>query len=50
MTAEDGIIHVTAFGCGPDAMVGKLIELEAKQKAVPNICISWTNTPARPVS
>lgn len=36
----DGIIHVTAFGCGPDAMVGKLIELEAKQRAVPNICIS----------
>ena len=26
----DGLIHVTAFGCGPDAMVGKLIELEAK--------------------
>ncbi|MDD3297729.1 MAG: acyl-CoA dehydratase activase-related protein [Bacillota bacterium] len=36
----DGIIHVTAFGCGPDSMVGKLIELEAKQKAVPYICIS----------
>ena len=28
----DGIIHVTAFGCGPDAMVDKLIELEAKQR------------------
>jgi predicted nucleotide-binding protein (sugar kinase/HSP70/actin superfamily) len=27
----DGIIHVTAFGCGPDAMTNKLIELEAKQ-------------------
>lgn len=26
----DGIIHVTAFGCGPDAMADKLIELEAK--------------------
>jgi predicted nucleotide-binding protein (sugar kinase/HSP70/actin superfamily) len=26
----DGIIHVTAFACGPDAMVDKLIELEAK--------------------
>ncbi len=26
----DGIIHVTAFGCGPDAMTNKLIELEAK--------------------
>lgn len=28
----DGIIHVTAFGCGPDAMTNKLVELEAKQQ------------------
>ncbi|MDW7673717.1 MAG: acyl-CoA dehydratase activase-related protein [Bacillota bacterium] len=28
----DGIIHVTAFGCGPDAMVDKLLELEAKER------------------
>jgi len=28
----DGIIHITAFGCGPDAMVDKMIELEAKAK------------------
>lgn len=28
----DGIIHITAFGCGPDAMVDKMIELEAKQR------------------
>lgn len=27
----DGMIHVTAFGCGPDAMTNKLIELEAKE-------------------
>jgi predicted nucleotide-binding protein (sugar kinase/HSP70/actin superfamily) len=27
----DGIIHVTAFGCGPDAMTNKLIELETKR-------------------
>lgn len=26
----DGIVHVTAFGCGPDTMVNKLMELEAK--------------------
>lgn len=26
----DGIIHVTAFGCGPDSMTNKLIELETK--------------------
>lgn len=28
----DGIIHLSAFGCGPDAMVDKLIELEARSK------------------
>ncbi len=26
----DGIIHVTAFGCGPDAMVDKLMELDVR--------------------
>jgi predicted nucleotide-binding protein (sugar kinase/HSP70/actin superfamily) len=26
----DGLIHVTAFGCGPDAMTNKLVELEVK--------------------
>jgi len=31
----DGIIHVTAFGCGPDAMVDKLVELECKNKDMP---------------
>lgn len=25
----DGVIHVTAFACGPDAMVDKLLELES---------------------
>lgn len=28
----DGIIHITAFGCGPDAMADKIIELEARQR------------------
>lgn len=27
----DGLIHVTAFGCGPDFMVDKLLDLEAKE-------------------
>ena len=27
----DGVIHVTAFSCGPDAIVDKLLELEAKR-------------------
>lgn len=26
----DGVLHLTAFGCGPDALLNKLIELEAK--------------------
>ncbi len=33
--ALDGIIHVTAFGCGPDAMVDKFVELEAKKAGLP---------------
>ncbi len=37
----DGIIHVTAFGCGPDAMVDKLMELEAKNtEKVPFLTLS----------
>ncbi len=31
----DGIIHVSAFGCGPDAMLDKLMQLEAKKYQVP---------------
>lgn len=27
----DGIIHITAFGCGPDSMVDKYMELESKK-------------------
>ena len=39
-SSVDGIIHVTAFGCGPDSIVGKLIELEAKQSGMPYVLIS----------
>jgi predicted nucleotide-binding protein (sugar kinase/HSP70/actin superfamily) len=28
----DGILHVTAFGCGPDFIVDKLMEIEAKNR------------------
>lgn len=32
----DGLIHLTAFGCGPDSMVDKMIELRAREcRAVP---------------
>lgn len=37
----DGIVHVTAFSCGPDAMVDKLMELEAKNHGrVPFLTLS----------
>lgn len=26
----DGLIHVTAFGCGPDSIVGKLLEMDSE--------------------
>jgi len=28
----DGVLHLTAFGCGPDSLLNKFIELEAKQQ------------------
>ncbi len=31
----DGIIHITAFGCGPDSIIGKLMEIEAVKKGIP---------------
>ncbi|SFI14239.1 Predicted nucleotide-binding protein, sugar kinase/HSP70/actin superfamily [Tindallia magadiensis] len=31
----DGIIHVTAFGCGPDSMLGKLLELDSTRYEKP---------------
>ncbi len=36
----DGIIHVTAFGCGPDSMVDKTLELEAKAAGVPFLSLT----------
>lgn len=36
----DGVIHVTAFGCGPDAMVDKFIELESKKRKVPFLTLT----------
>ncbi len=31
----DGMIHLTAFGCGPDSVIGKLMELDCEQAGVP---------------
>lgn len=36
----DGIIHVTAFGCGPDFIVDKTMEIEAKGCKMPFITIT----------
>ncbi|MFP4020867.1 MAG: acyl-CoA dehydratase activase-related protein [Halanaerobium sp.] len=27
----DGVIHLTAFGCGPDSMLGQILEIDAKE-------------------
>ena len=31
----DGIIHLTAFGCGPDSIIGKLMEVDCEEKEIP---------------
>lgn len=36
----DGIIHVTAFACGPDSMVDRLLEIEARRRGKPYLSIS----------
>ncbi|MCL6591518.1 MAG: acyl-CoA dehydratase activase-related protein [Firmicutes bacterium] len=35
----DGIIHVTAFGCGPDAFLGKILELDSVKYEKPLMTI-----------
>jgi len=35
----DGIIHITAFGCGPDSYIGKIMELESEKKHKPFLTI-----------
>lgn len=36
----EGVIHVTAFACGPDAMVDKILELEAEKQRRPYLNIT----------
>lgn len=31
----DGMIHMTAFGCGPDSIIGKLMEIECEENNLP---------------
>ena len=35
----DGIIHLTAFACGPDSVIGKMMELECGEKDIPFMTI-----------
>ena len=35
----DGFIHVTAFACGPDAVIGKMFEIECEDEKVPFMTI-----------
>ncbi|MBF8982437.1 hypothetical protein IZY60_02690 [Lutibacter sp. B2] len=35
----DGIVHITAFGCGPDSMIGKILELDSDQYKKPFMTI-----------
>lgn len=35
----DGIIHVTAFGCGPDSLIGKLMEIDSNEYEKPFMTI-----------
>lgn len=37
----DGMIHVTAFACGPDSMVDRLLEIESKRRGtIPYLAIA----------
>jgi predicted nucleotide-binding protein (sugar kinase/HSP70/actin superfamily) len=36
----DGVIHVTAFGCGPDFIVDKLMEIDARRYKMPFLTIT----------
>lgn len=35
----DGLIHVTAFNCGPDSMLGRILELDADSQGKPFMTI-----------
>ena len=36
----DGMIHITAFACGPDSIVDKYLEIEAKRRGLPYMAIT----------
>ena len=36
----DGMIHITAFACGPDSIVDKYLEIEAKKRKIPYMSVT----------
>jgi predicted nucleotide-binding protein (sugar kinase/HSP70/actin superfamily) len=36
----DGLIHITAFACGPDSIVDKYLEIETKRRGLPYMSIT----------
>ena len=36
----DGLIHVTAFGCGPDAIVDKYLEIDSRDSKLPFLSVT----------
>ena len=36
----NGIVQVTAFGCGPDSLVRELIDIKAKREGIPVLNIN----------
>lgn len=36
----DGMIHITAFACGPDSVVDKFLEIEAKKRKMPYMAVT----------
>src|SRR5665647_2239860 len=36
----DGMIHITAFACGPDSIVDKFLEIESKRRGLPYMAIT----------
>ena len=35
-----GIIHLISFGCGPDSLVGELVERRARRKGFPFLLLT----------
>lgn len=36
----DGVIHLAAFGCGPESVVGELVTRQLQEKNIPLLCVN----------